>query len=105
MGKRELIGDIRGKGLMIGIELVKDRGKKIPLKDEKIFDIYLDIATLGLIVYYRRNVLALLPPLIIDEGIADQIVTILDKALDTGKRAGIARRARLAKEFSPPKLS
>ena len=105
VGKRELIGDIRGKGLMIGIELVKDRGKKIPLKDEKIFDIYLDIATLGLIVYYRRNVLALLPPLIIDEGIADQIVTILDKALDTGKRAGIARRARLAKEFSPPKLS
>jgi len=105
VGKRELIGDIRGKGLMIGIELVKDRGKKIPLKDEEIFDIYLDIATLGLIVYYRRNVLALLPPLIIDEGIADQIVTILDKALDTGKRAGIARRARLAKEFAPSKLS
>jgi len=104
VGKRELIGDIRGKGLMIGIELVKDRGRKIPLKDEKIFDIYLDIATLGLIVYYRRNVLALLPPLIIDEGIADQIVTILDKALDTGKRAGIARRARLAKEFGPSKL-
>jgi taurine-pyruvate aminotransferase len=103
--KRELIGDIRGKGLMIGIELVKDREKKIPLKDEKIFDIYLDIATLGLIVYYRRNVLALLPPLIIDKGIADQIVTILDKALDTGKRAGIARRARLAKEFAPSKLS
>jgi adenosylmethionine-8-amino-7-oxononanoate aminotransferase len=103
--KRELIGDIRGKGLMIGIELVKDREKKIPLKDEKIFDIYLDIATLGLIVYYRRNVLALLPPLIIDKGIADQIVTILDKALDTGKRAGIARRARLAKEFATSKLS
>ena len=103
--KRELIGDIRGKGLMIGIEFVKDREKKIPLKDEKIFDIYLDIATLGLIVYYRHNVLALLPPLIIDEGIADQIVTILDKALDTGKRASIARRARLAKEFAPSKLS
>jgi adenosylmethionine-8-amino-7-oxononanoate aminotransferase len=105
VGKRELIGDIRGKGLMIGIELVKDREKKIPLKDEEIFDIYLDIATLGLIVYYRRNVLALLPPLIIDEGIADQIVTILDKALDTGERAGIARRARLAKEFATSKLS
>jgi len=99
-GKREWIGDVRGRGLMIGIELVKDREKKIPLTDEEIFQIYLDIATLGLVVYYRRNVLALLPPLIIDEGIADQIVRILDEALDRGKAAGIARKARLAKEFA-----
>jgi adenosylmethionine-8-amino-7-oxononanoate aminotransferase len=103
--KREWIGDIRGKGLMIGIELVKDREKKTPLKDEEIFEIYLDIATLGLIVYYRRNVLALLPPLIINEDIADQIVTILDKALDTGRAAGIARKARLDKEFAISKLN
>jgi adenosylmethionine-8-amino-7-oxononanoate aminotransferase len=102
--KRKLIGDIRGKGLMIGIELVKDQKKKTPLRDEEIFEIYLDIATLGLVVYYRRNVLALLPPLIIDVGIADQIVTILDKALDTGREARIARKARLAKEFANARL-
>jgi hypothetical protein len=49
--------------------------------------------------------LALLTPLIIDEGIADQIVTILDEALDTGRAASIARKARLAKEFANSKLS
>ena len=100
MEKRELIGDIRGRGLMIGIELVKDREKKVPLTDEEIFKIYLDIASLGLVVYYRRNNLALLPPLIIDDGIADQMVSILDEALDTGERANIARKARLAREFA-----
>jgi adenosylmethionine-8-amino-7-oxononanoate aminotransferase len=104
MDKRELIGDIRGKGLMIGIELVRNRKKKIPLEDDEIFEIYLNIATLGLVVYYRRNVLALLPPLIIDETIANRIVTILDEALDTGRAAGIARKARLAKEFANSKL-
>jgi len=30
----EIIGDVRGKGLMIGIELVKDQEKLIPAKDE-----------------------------------------------------------------------
>lgn len=104
MDKRELIGDVRGRGLMIGLELVKDREKKMPLKDEEIFDIYLDIATLGLLVYYRRNVLALLPPLIIDEGVADQIVTILDEALDMGRTASVARKARLSKEFANSNL-
>jgi adenosylmethionine-8-amino-7-oxononanoate aminotransferase len=99
MGKRELIGDVRGRGLMIGIELVKDREKKVPLTDEEIFKIYLDIASLGLIVYYRRNNLALLPPLIIDEGIADRIVSILEQALDTGETTVKTRKARLSREF------
>ena len=99
MNKRELIGDVRGRGLMIGIELVKDREKKVPLTDEEIFKIYLDIASLGLLVYYKRNILALLPPLIIDKPIADRIVSILDEALDTGDRARMARKARLAREF------
>lgn len=99
MGNRELIGDVRGRGLMIGIELVRDRVKKVPLTDEEIFGIYLNIASLGLIVYYRRNNLALLPPLIIDDGIADRIVAVLEEALDTGEMAGMGRKARLSREF------
>ncbi len=98
--RRELIGDIRGRGLMIGIELVQDRITKTPLRDEDILNIYLDVATLGLLVYYRRNVLGLLPPLTIDEAMADQIVAILEEALDTGERARAARKERLAAEFS-----
>lgn len=104
MDKRRLIGDVRGRGLMIGIELVKDRETKAPLKEEETFNIVLDIATLGLVVYYTRNVLGLFPTLIIDDSIADEIVKILNKALDTGITADIARKARLAKEFAASKL-
>jgi len=34
--KYEIIGDIRGKGLMIGIELVKDKKSKQPLPTELV---------------------------------------------------------------------
>ncbi|HDH06421.1 MAG TPA: aspartate aminotransferase family protein [Nitrospirae bacterium] len=105
MNSRRLIGDIRGKGLMIGIELVKDREKKTPLTEKETFNIVLDIATLGLVVYYSNNVLGLLPPLIIKKDIADRIVEILDKALNTGITADITRKARMAKELAASRLS
>lgn len=104
-GKRELIGEVRGRGLMLGIELVKDRENKTPLSDDEAFDIVLDAATLGLLAYSRQNILGLFPPLIIDAGIVDDIVGILDKALNTGKLARVAAKARLAKEFAASKLA
>ena len=100
MDRHRIIGDIRGRGLMIGIELVKDRENKEPINYKKTFNIVLDASTLGLILYFNRNILALFPPLIIDEEIADEIVEIINKALDTSVSANIARKARLAREFT-----
>ena len=102
--KRTLIGDVRGRGLMIGIELVKDRKTKKPLSEKEMFNIVVDIAILGLVVYYRGNILGVMPPLIIDKEIADDIVRIIDKGLDTSVSANIARKARLVKEFAASKL-
>jgi 4-aminobutyrate aminotransferase-like enzyme len=90
---------------MIGIELVKDREKKVPFDKNDTFNIVIDTAILGLVVYCNENVLGLFPPLIINNDIADKIVEILDQALETGIRAEIARKARLAKEFAASKLS
>ncbi len=102
---RKQIGNIRGKGLMIGIELVKDRKKKTPYSDNETFDIILDFATMGLLSYYTRNILGIYPPLIIDQAIADQIISIIDKGLSTGFTANITRRARLAKMYATGKLT
>ena len=102
--KRTLIGDVRGRGLMIGIELVKDGKTKKPLSEKEIFNIVVDIAILGLVGYYRGSILGVMPPLIIDKEIANDIVGIIDKALDTSVSANIARKARLVKEFAASKL-
>jgi len=104
MDQHRIIGDIRGRGLMIGIELVKDRKDKEPINYKKTFNIVLDASTLGLILYFNRNILALFPPLIIDEKIADDIAEIINKALDNGVSANIMRKARLVKEFTASQI-
>lgn len=76
--KNPIIGDIRGKGLMIGIELVKDSQTKAPASNEakKIVE-YLknEGVIIGLGGIYG-NVLRLQPPLCITE---DQATTVLEK--------------------------
>lgn len=104
MKSRKIIGEVRGRGLMLGIELVKDRQKKVPLGKKATFNITVDTAILGLLLYPADNVLGLFPPLIIDKDIADRIVEILDQALETGITAEIAQKGRLVKEFAASKL-
>lgn len=101
--KRDILGEVRGRGLMIGLELVKDENKT-PLTDKQAFDVVLNLATLGLLVYSRRNVIGLLPPLILNSTVADEIVEILDKGLNTSILSKMGGKARLLKEFVSAKL-
>jgi adenosylmethionine-8-amino-7-oxononanoate aminotransferase len=105
MEKNHLIGDVRGRGLMIGIELVKNQKSKQPLNENTVWSHILDLATLGLLAYYRRNIIGLMPPLIIDGVVIEEIIHAVQKGLNTGVKAEIARKARLVKEFAEVKLS
>jgi len=71
-----LIGEIRGRGLAIGIELNQD-GKQAALAVYRAFE-------LGLVLYYvgeHSNVLELTPPLNLTEGQAAQGIALLKQAL------------------------
>ena len=59
------VGDIRQKGFMVGIELVKDKGTKEPyLLEEKIgIKVIKEARKHGLIIRPLGNVIVLLPPL------------------------------------------
>ncbi|MEN8201785.1 MAG: aspartate aminotransferase family protein [Bacteroidota bacterium] len=103
--KKKNIGEVRGKGLLIGIELVKDKTIREPLSDDLVQELGMDAAGRGLLLYFRRNILGIVPPLIIDEVIADEIVQILDKTIDLSTGATIKRKARLAKELASFKLT
>ena len=81
--KYPLIGDIRGKGLMIGIELVKDQKKKTPAKEEttKIRDYCRENGLLIGSGGVKGCVLRLQPPLVISREEIDSTLEILENAM------------------------
>jgi len=81
-------GEIRGKGMIMGIELVEDRGTKLPLADDIIMRIVGDCVRNGVIlgrnsntIPGRCNVLLIAPPLILTRGEADQIAETVTAAM------------------------
>ncbi len=81
--KHALVGDIRGRGLAIGVELVTDRASKNPAKQETAFTAYRAFE-LGLVLYYvgvSSNVLEFTPPLTLTKEEASAGVALLDQAL------------------------
>ncbi|MEM2882036.1 MAG: aspartate aminotransferase family protein [Candidatus Bathyarchaeia archaeon] len=83
-GKHELIGDVRGRGLMIGVELVKDRRTKEPAREESR-RLREECRRRGAIVPagqgWLGNVIRMYPPAAITEEQIDKSIEILDDSL------------------------
>lgn len=80
-GKHDLIGDVRGRGLMVGVELVRDRKTREPAPSER--DAVAEAAFCRglLILGAGTSTLRLSPPLVITREEADTAARILDEAL------------------------
>ncbi|MCO5220194.1 MAG: aspartate aminotransferase family protein [Thermomicrobiales bacterium] len=79
----EVVGDVRGKGMICGVELVDDRASKEPNTSLPAKIVY-RAWELGLILYYAGNwgnVLEITPPLVIDPEAIEAGVDILDRAI------------------------
>jgi len=79
--KHPLIGDVRGKGLMIGIELVQDRVTKVRAVEERNALVQAMFRRGVLVLGAGRNALRLAPPLVLSKAQADSVVRVLDEAL------------------------
>lgn len=88
LGDHPFVGEIRGKGLLIGVELVEDRETKVPLAENRMASIVCDCLNAGVIVGRnsntipsRTNVILIAPPLVVTEAEVDQIVETLAAAM------------------------
>ncbi|HMT22638.1 MAG TPA: aminotransferase class III-fold pyridoxal phosphate-dependent enzyme, partial [Promineifilum sp.] len=91
LGDHPNVGDIRGRGLFRGIELVSDRATKqpFPLSDGIARRIWSRAFELGLVIYYSTgcadgkngDVIMLGPPLIINQAQIEEMVGLLREAI------------------------
>ena len=79
--KHRIIGDVRGRGLMIGIELVRDRQTKERATTERNALVQECFRRGLLVLGAGRNAVRLSPPLVLTTQQADTAVAILDEAL------------------------
>jgi 4-aminobutyrate aminotransferase len=81
MDKHPLIGDVRGRGLMVGIELVRDRKTKERATTERDALVQACFKRGLLVLGAGRNAVRLSPPLVLTKQQADIAIGILDEAL------------------------
>ncbi|KAJ1398621.1 Pyridoxal phosphate-dependent transferase, major domain [Sesbania bispinosa] len=82
MQRHDIIGDVRGKGLMVGVELVTDRKEKTPAKAETA--VLFENLELGVLVGkggLHGNVFRIKPPMCFTKDDADFLVDALDYSM------------------------
>ncbi|MGI8482465.1 MAG: aspartate aminotransferase family protein [Chthoniobacterales bacterium] len=80
--KHNIIGDVRGKGLMLGVELVKDRSTKEPAKTE-CAQVLETCREMGLLLGkggLHGQTIRFAPPMCVAEADADFLLEVMDRA-------------------------
>jgi adenosylmethionine-8-amino-7-oxononanoate aminotransferase len=90
VGKRRIVGEVRGRGLMVCAELVEANGSGRPLPQAEVAKLDRMAWDRGAIVYVRGHVVRLAPPLCITREEVDQLVDIVAASIDE-LEAGLTR--------------
>jgi len=84
--KHPLIGDVRGRGLMVGVELVRDRQTKERAIEERDAVVSACFTRGLLLLGAGKNAIRFSPPLVLSRAQADVAVRIFDEALTDVER-------------------
>ena len=87
-GESKYIGEVRGKGLMIGIEFVKNKETKEPWK-EIVDEIQKRCFKHGVLIWkagHYSNIIRFLPPLVITEELADKAIEVFTNVVKEVER-------------------
>jgi adenosylmethionine-8-amino-7-oxononanoate aminotransferase len=79
--RHHLVGDVRGKGLMVALEIVSDRTKKTPAAKDTMQKIFDGAYASKVMIRISGNTIILSPPLIITQSDVKAIVAALDAGL------------------------
>lgn len=91
--KSPIVGEVRGSGLMLGIELVADKKSRKPFDPELQAGMTFDHIAYenGLIARCMGDTLGFAPPLIVTEGDVDEIAALCEKSLSALEKTLLKR--------------
>jgi 4-aminobutyrate aminotransferase len=79
--RHKIVGDVRGRGLMIGVDLVRDRTLRTPAPEERDRIIQAAFERGLLLLGTGESAIRLSPPLIVSRDQADQAMTVLEECI------------------------
>jgi 4-aminobutyrate aminotransferase len=81
VGQHEIVGDVRGRGLMIGVEIVEDKQSRKPgsLMRERIVDLAFERGLM--LLGCGENTIRLCPPLVVTQDETDVALDILEECI------------------------
>jgi putrescine aminotransferase len=82
VGKRRIVGEVRGRGLLVCAEFVEPDGSGRPLDAARVAGLDRKAWDRGAIVYARNHVVRLAPPLCITSDEVDQLVDIVAASIE-----------------------
>ncbi len=86
VGKHPIVGEVRGRGLMVCVDFVRPDGSGKPLDAKLVAELDRKAWDRGAIIYARGTVLRLAPPLCITPGEVDQLVSMVADSVDSLQR-------------------
>jgi putrescine---pyruvate transaminase len=86
VGKQPIVGEVRGRGLMVCVDFVQPDGTGKPLEPKRVAELDRKAWDRGAIIYARGTVLRLAPPLCITPGEVDQLVGMVADSVDSLQR-------------------
>jgi len=79
-GNHPIIGDVKGKGMLLGIELVKDKATKEPFEEAGKL-VYQKAFQKGLAWIPAGHILRMSPPIIMDEKYAEMGLQMIEESI------------------------
>jgi taurine-pyruvate aminotransferase len=90
------VGDVRGKGLLIGVELVEDKESRVPAKGERVARVIQRCREAGVLVGRSAggdigwgNTITIAPPLVLNREGAERIVGALSEAIEAEEKEAL----------------
>lgn len=80
--RHPIIGDVRGEGMLIGVEWVRNPDTKEPLDLDICNELYKEVVGRGVLLVTNAQIWRITPPLVMTEALADRALDLMEEAIE-----------------------